>query len=65
MSDELMINIKHAKALKYCSKGVRNFFNKHGLDYSAFVTTGVPASKIMATNDLMAIRMVEVARVGK
>jgi len=62
---DILVNINHAKKLGYCSKGVRAFFKKHNLDYSAFVKDGLPSIKLMQTNDLMAIKIVEVAIVQR
>lgn len=34
------------KVLRYCSKGMRAFFGRHGLDYLHFVRNGIEASKL-------------------
>ena len=61
MNDDLA-NIKHTRVLGYCSRGVREFFNRHNLDYSKFIKEGLPCDELLATNDSMAIKVVEVAR---
>lgn len=45
-----------------CSRGTRAFFERHGLDWNAFLHEGIPGSKLEATGDAMAKRVVEVAR---
>lgn len=45
-----------------CSRGARKFFIRHGLDWSDFLKNGIPASKLEATGDYMALQVVEVAR---
>ena len=43
----------------FCGRGARAFFARHGLDWSAFVRDGLPASVLLATGDAMARRLVE------
>lgn len=57
------VHFRHAKSagLGYCSRGMRLFFRRHGLDYAAFLRGGVPAAALLATGDAMARRVVDVA----
>lgn len=57
------VHFRHAKAagLDYCSRGMRLWFNRHGLDYAAFLRVGIPAEALRATGDAMARRVVDVA----
>lgn len=45
-----------------CNREPRRWFARHGLSWSDFATTGIPASKILATNDALCLPVVEVAR---
>lgn len=46
----------------YCSKGIRRFFIKYGLDYSDFLKNGIEADKLSALNDSMADKVLEAKR---
>jgi len=50
------------RAAKMCSRGARDFFRRHDLDWEAFLREGVPAEQLLATGDEMARQVVEVAR---
>jgi len=60
--DELIVTMKDIRAANMCSNGPRQFFKRHGLDWSDFLSNGIPASKLLATGDAMARQVVEVAR---
>lgn len=62
MTEDFTIYMSDIRAAKMCSKGTRDFFCKHNLDWSDFLKNGVPASSLLNTNDHMARRVVEVAR---
>lgn len=59
---DLIVKVCDASFLGFCAKGRRKFFAEHGLDYLAFVRRGIPAKKLLALDDNMANRVVEVAR---
>lgn len=61
MSDPL-VRMEHIRAAKMCSRGARDFFNRHNLDWSKFLKEGIPATELEATGDTMAITVAEVAR---
>lgn len=62
MSDGLVIRMEHVRAAKMCSRGARSFFEAHNLDWDTFLREGLPAEAIVATGDVMALKVVEVAR---
>lgn len=62
MSDDPIVTMRHIRQANMCSGGPRKFFAKHGLDWSDFLTNGIPASKLLATGDAMAEIVVEIAR---
>ncbi len=63
----MKVFIHHARAILgptgrgYCSRGMRLFAEKHGLNFEDFVKNGVDAEVLLATNDEMAKRAVEEA----
>lgn len=58
---QVRVHRRHLVALKYCAKGTRAFFNRHGWDYHDFLRHGLPVEVWRATGDAMAIRAAEVA----
>lgn len=62
MTGPVIVTMQDIRAAKMCSRGTRGFFARHGLDYSDFLTNGIPAEKLEATGDAMAVRVCEVAR---
>lgn len=45
----------------FCARGVRNWFQRHDLDYSDFLKNGIDEEILLATNDPMARAVVEQA----
>lgn len=60
--DDLIIRMPDVRAAFMCSRGARRFFERHDLDWSDFLKNGIAASRLLATNDHMALRLVEVTR---
>lgn len=46
----------------FCRSGARKFFVEHGLDWAEFVSNGIAAEKLVATDDALASALVEWAR---
>lgn len=59
---EAIVTLEHCRRLRYCSRGLRTFFARHGLDWHAFRHDGLPASVIAGTGDAMAIAAARLAR---
>lgn len=59
---ELIIHVRHLRAAGMCNREPRLWFVRHGLSWTEFVTTGIPVSRILATNDALCLPVVEVAR---
>ena len=59
---EIIITIAHVRAVGLCVNGSRTWFERHGLDFRAFLRKGLDAETLLATNDAMALRVVEHAR---
>lgn len=62
MMVEAVVTIEHCRRLRYCAKGMREFFTRHGLDWQLFRTSGLPAEQIEATGDAMGIAAARLAR---
>jgi len=58
----MRITVNDARELGYCSRGMRNWFKRNGLDWSRFVRDGLPAEVLIATGDAMAVELVEHVR---
>ena len=58
----MMVEHRHLRALKYCNKGSRQFFARHGLDWHDFLKNGIDPAKFYATGDAMAIKAAELAK---
>jgi len=56
------VTVHDLKAMAYCNRGSRPFFERHGLDWGDFVRNGIDAELLIATGDAMALRLVDVAK---
>lgn len=59
------VEMKHIRQARYCAKGARTFFEKHGFDWNDFLKNGIEETKLLATGDAMALKVVEVANERK
>ena len=57
-----LVTIRDLRSALYCSRGSREFFARHNLDWNAFLHEGIDEQLLLATGDEMARRIVEVAR---
>lgn len=57
-----IVTMRHIRKCKMCSRGARAFFERHGLDWVAFLKEGVPVETLEATGDAMAIQVSTAAR---
>lgn len=62
MSEGVIVKLEDMRALRFCSRGARDFFQHHGMDWATFIKEGLPAEQFEATGDAMALKVVEVAR---
>ena len=62
MSTSVIVTIDDVRAVGLCVNGSRTWFERHGLDFRAFLRKGLDAETLLATNDAMALRVVEHAR---
>ncbi|WRH61538.1 MAG: hypothetical protein RSE12_14275 [Fuscovulum sp.] len=45
--------IQDLRAARYCLAGVRPWFRRHGLDWQAFLDSGIEADTLRATGDAL------------
>jgi len=62
MSTSVIVTIDDVRAVGLCVNGSRTWFERHGLDFRAFLRKGRDAETLRATNDAMALRVVDHAR---
>ena len=62
---KVVVRMKDLRRLGYCSSGVRAFFERQNLDYSAFLREGIGEDELRATKDGMALAAIEEARRGQ
>jgi len=58
----IVVKIEHLRKLRYCSRGVRKFFEKYELDYSRFLREGIAENELVKTNDAMAFAAIDEAK---
>jgi hypothetical protein len=61
MNDPL-VTVAHLRAAKLCSRGARDWCTRNGIDYTTFVTKGIPASAIESKHDGLGNRLARIAR---
>lgn len=62
MTNEPIATLEHARAARFCARGMRAFAKHHGLDWEKFRTEGVPVSTLEATGDALALAVAAKAR---
>ncbi len=60
--EQILVTMRHVRGANLCSRGSRHWFDKYGLSWNEFLTTGISADRIAATGDAFAMRVVEIAR---
>lgn len=60
--DGVIVTMQTLRHARMCSRGTRAFFQRHNLDYNAFLKEGISARQLADTGDAMALQAVEVAR---
>lgn len=58
------VRMEHVRRCGYCAAGVRDYFARFGIDYTAFIMNGIDADDLLrlTNNDALAQEVVEVAR---
>ncbi len=50
------------RACNFCSRGARDWFRRHDLNYMDFVQNGLPDHVLAGTGDALAMRVIEQAK---
>lgn len=61
-NEQIMVTVAHIRAANFCSRGARQWFARHGLDYNEFLARGLPIEQIEATGDAMGALVAQRAR---
>ena len=56
------VTIQDLRTARYCLAGVRPWFRRHGLDWQDFLTHGIDADRLRATNDALVEPVIQVAK---
>ncbi|KNX40152.1 hypothetical protein ROTO_33110 [Roseovarius tolerans] len=56
------VTIHDLRDARYCLAGVRPWFRRHGLDWQDFLTHGIDADRLRATNDALVEPVIQVAK---
>lgn len=57
----MTVTINDVRAARLCAHGGRAWFARHGLDWQAFLSHGLPDAVVLATGDAMAEKAVMAA----
>ena len=58
----VIVTVRDMRACKICSRGARKFCKRHNINWTNFITNGIPEEVLIATGNAMAMQMVEAAR---
>lgn len=62
MADDAVVRVEHLRSANMCIRGAKQWARYMGIDFDAFVRDGIVASKLEATGDALALRVVKIAR---
>lgn len=62
MTGEPVVRMEHVRACNFCSRGARAWFARYGLDWQAFLQSGLPASAFESTGDHLGLQVAQAAR---
>lgn len=58
----MIITVQDLRVQRMCRKGAKAFFDRYGLDWTAFTKAGIDEEKLLSTNDALAVKLVEGTR---
>jgi hypothetical protein len=58
----MKIKLEHARALKYCTKGIKEFFKKYNLDFNDFLVNGIDEEILCKFNNKLADKVIQKAK---
>lgn len=59
--DDFPVTMDHCRKAGFCPSGVRRWFGQQGLDFRAFMRSGMLASEFLKTGDAQGARAVQAA----
>jgi hypothetical protein len=59
--EDTHVTIQDIRAARYCLPGVRPWFRRHGLNWQAFLDSGIPAKTLRATGDALVEPVIRLA----
>lgn len=59
---QLIVTVNHIRQAKLCSRGARQWFALHKLDWQSFVTRGIEIEKLEALHDAFADKVCQCCR---
>ncbi len=62
MSGPVTVTMRDVRGVHGCSRGARAFCGRHGINWTGFLESGVPAELLEATGDAQALRLAAYAR---
>lgn len=62
MTQQIMVNVNHIRQARLCSRGARQWFSLHGIDWQQFITKGIEIEKLEALGDAFGDRVCACAR---
>lgn len=58
----IIVTMKHARSLDLCSDGIRGWFKRYDLDFSKFLSEGLPIEEVERIGDSIGLRVAAEAR---
>ena len=59
---EFHITARDLYSCGFCTQGQKTWFEQHGLDFKDFLRNGITGDRLLATEDGMAVKAVEMLR---
>lgn len=59
---QLIVTVNHIRQAKLCSRGARQWFELHKLNWNEFITKGLPIETLEALDDALAKRVCQCCR---
>ena len=56
------IRMEHMRALGYCRRGIKKFYDQKGWDWKNFLANGTPEEDLINADDAMALKVIEQMR---
>lgn len=58
----ILVKMKHVRACDLCSRGTRQWFKQHNLNYTQFLQEGTPVETIESIGDAFGLKVSKIAR---